>query len=155
MNRSLFKFLAKKDRRQSKLIHQPVKKSCSPASTRGDFSVFSASLAYREWCSCNKLVWKEWRQQKRLAQKGENKPPRCHTSPGPQNPAGLFMTSPCPDAHHHKAAGHRADSCRTQPLKSIFIGISSIYTQIYSRIKYFTARTTWSHAKWIELTSNS
>lgn len=51
MNRPLFKFLAKKYRRQNKPIHQPVKKSGSPASTRGDFSVFSASLAYREWCS--------------------------------------------------------------------------------------------------------
>lgn len=74
MNSPLFNILAKeKDGGENKQIHHLVKKFCSPTSTRGEFSVFSASLAYREWYFPNKWVWSEWRQQKRLAQKGEKK----------------------------------------------------------------------------------
>lgn len=43
MNSPLSTFLAKKKRRQNKRINQLVLKSCSPASTRGEFSVFSAT----------------------------------------------------------------------------------------------------------------
>lgn len=135
MNSPLFQFLANKERRQNKRIHQLVKKSCSPTSTRGEFSVFSASLVYREWCSCNKWVRSEWRQQKRLAQKGENKPPPDATLlQGHKTQLGFFMARPCPDAHHHKTAGYRADACSTQLRMSIFTVISSIYPSIHWHI---------------------